>query len=720
MLHAACAIAALALFATLAHADERHVPSQYPTIQSAIDAADHGDEIIIAPGTYREHLDALNKSLTFIGAGPDQTILSGDLDQDGTPDGSTLSYINADADVIPSLTITGIGFEDATYGVTFGRMGTLRVLGCTFTSNYESIVCTRYTPSGDTSTPLYDTVWIDGCTFQDGGGGISLTAAMGQSLHIHDVTMSGLSGWPLGVRSHSAYISNYILEDNAGAGLIIDVEQGDLRNSAFFRNAGLTGEVSCLDIVSQDFLIESCLFEDNGPLGSGDSGFCGALQLAGADTGITVRDCVFLNNMGKHTPVACAYGSFHFIDCHFEGNRMNIEQTNGRGGGSAPLNLGPHAHHYTTPPSTVLRCTFLDNGLYDPDIGYFPVGGGGICLENGSLIVKDSVFRNNKAKHGGAIFMPPGGSSGRSLWVDGCRFEANQASGETRPNHAPTLSAGGAIYGENIGVSSSVFIGNTADAAIGGAIFALNEPTISSSLFYENAAQTGSVVAQDSGRSTGTIQPSPGPLLSLSSSIVTPLGASSQMFTHDGKPVSYAGHDNIIDATPVSIGWVREPSDGGDGWGDDPTTPMIDESLNDDFGDLRLRPGSIAIDAADTANLPLDAHDVNVNHAVDDILIGETDLLGNPRFVDVWDLPNAYPQGPYTGPIDIGPVEFQAEPCLGDTNKDGRLTPADFTAWISALQTNAPSCDQNGDGWCNSNDLTGWIKNFNAGCTPTQ
>ncbi len=54
--------------------------------------------------------------------------------------------------------------------------------------------------------------------------------------------------------------------------------------------------------------------------------------------------------------------------------------------------------------------------------------------------------------------------------------------------------------------------------------------------------------------------------------------------------------------------------------------------------------------------------------------------------------------------------------CLADTNHDGVLTPADFTAWIAAFNAMAPDCDQNNDSACTPADFTAWIANYNAGC----
>jgi len=50
------------------------VPSQYPTIQSAINAAHSGDTILVAPGTYIEQL-TITKSVTIMGSGAGKTII---------------------------------------------------------------------------------------------------------------------------------------------------------------------------------------------------------------------------------------------------------------------------------------------------------------------------------------------------------------------------------------------------------------------------------------------------------------------------------------------------------------------------------------------------------------------------------------------------------------------------------------------------------------------
>lgn len=66
--------------------------------------------------------------------------------------------------------------------------------------------------------------------------------------------------------------------------------------------------------------------------------------------------------------------------------------------------------------------------------------------------------------------------------------------------------------------------------------------------------------------------------------------------------------------------------------------------------------------------------------------------------------------------VRIFGVSCTVDVCLADTNGDGLVNPADFTAWINAFNNQLPECDQNGDNACTPADFTAWIDNFNAGC----
>jgi hypothetical protein len=58
---------------------DRHVPSSYNTIQSAIDACNNGDRVMVADGTYYENIDFLGKAITVRSTSndPESCIING-------------------------------------------------------------------------------------------------------------------------------------------------------------------------------------------------------------------------------------------------------------------------------------------------------------------------------------------------------------------------------------------------------------------------------------------------------------------------------------------------------------------------------------------------------------------------------------------------------------------------------------------------------------------
>ena len=78
--------------------------------------------------------------------------------------------------------------------------------------------------------------------------------------------------------------------------------------------------------------------------------------------------------------------------------------------------------------------------------------------------------------------------------------------------------------------------------------------------------------------------------------------------------------------------------------------------------------------------------------------------------------------GGYLGEVDTTVSPFLARygcpapTCTADTNGDGMLSPADFSAWVAAFNAMTPACDQNGDGSCTPADFSAWVANYNAGC----
>ena len=69
---------ALVLSASPAFSATLYVPDNYPTIQTAIDAAGGGDTVIVRPGIYVENIDFKGKAITVESEqGPQGTIIDG-------------------------------------------------------------------------------------------------------------------------------------------------------------------------------------------------------------------------------------------------------------------------------------------------------------------------------------------------------------------------------------------------------------------------------------------------------------------------------------------------------------------------------------------------------------------------------------------------------------------------------------------------------------------
>jgi hypothetical protein len=147
-----------------------------------------------------------------------------------------------------------------------------------------------------------------------------------------------------------------------------------------------------------------------------------------------------------------------------------------------------------------------------------------------------------------------------------------------------------------------------------------------------------------------------------------------------------------IDTDPL---FTQAPDDGGDGFGDDPSTHHLDEGANDVHGDLRPLSGSPCIDAGDNSAVPFEI---------------TNDLAGNPRFVDD-------PHTPDTGNgdppiVDMGAYEFQI-PCPWDLNGDGIVTVLDLMELVMSFgPCDGCPADLNGDGVVNAMDLVALVQHF--------
>ncbi|MCA9309944.1 MAG: right-handed parallel beta-helix repeat-containing protein, partial [Phycisphaerales bacterium] len=238
------------------------VPSQYPTIQDAVDAAVDGDVIIIAEGTYAEEVAVASRAITLMAEPGVSARISGSTG--------------------PALSVTGTGSElvdvqDLQLQGGTSLLGAVRV--------------------EQAQLRMTDTVVSDAV-----GDGIQVNSA---NLRLTRCTVAGcpLEGIDGDGTSVIDLIDTSITDNgqegiNLFAGPTLTISGGSIERNA------LSGIRLSSDEVN---VIEDCLFSDNG----GDGIFN-----ASEDTEIT--DCTFMTNLGSGVD-----GSGTFTRCDFIGNGVD-------------------------------------------------------------------------------------------------------------------------------------------------------------------------------------------------------------------------------------------------------------------------------------------------------------------------------------------------------------------------------------------------------------
>lgn len=217
----------------------RLVPSQYPTIQAAIDASLDGDEVIVAPGTYTEYFNTQGRLITLRSAdGAATTIL------DGMGAGPILSMTSGET---RDTVVEGFTFRNAE-GTGGGAMllspASPTIRDCIFSDNSAF---TGGAISGNGSPR------IEGCAFRgnhadDEGGAIALNGESGDaSAEVIDCSFTG--------NSTSGFIG--------GAALLTGVNVL-VRGCAFTNNATEQGGAAgALFVFALEGRVENCQFTGN-------------------------------------------------------------------------------------------------------------------------------------------------------------------------------------------------------------------------------------------------------------------------------------------------------------------------------------------------------------------------------------------------------------------------------------------------------------------------
>lgn len=366
-------------------------------------------------------------------------------------------------------------------------------------------------------------------------------------------------------------------------------------------------------------------------------------------------------------------------------------------------------------PGTVLEGFTITGGS--------EVAGGGMRVENGSPAVAACIFTGNTATYGAALY-----NLDSSPTLVGCTFVDNAATvraGAIYNNNSSPVAgdcmfirnqagSGGAVY-VSTGTPSftnCVFAGNV--ASFGGALFNINasNPVLLNCALAGNEAGSGGAIFNNTGAPrliNCTLSGNSGSGGGLSTLFGGPSLVNCVLWANtpdqilaDAAAVAYccvqggfAGTGNI-DADPMLLGI---PAPGLDGqWG----TP------DDDYGDLRLGPGSACADAGNNWGVPADAADRDGDGNTGELF--PVDLAGGPRFAADR---AGFDQGcgaPVV--VDMGAYEAAGGPAevLGaDVTGDGVVDVLDLlallNAWAAAVPPGACLLDLDMNGTIGVTDL---------------
>ncbi len=394
----------------------------------------------------------------------------------------------------------------------------------------------------------------------------------------------------------------------------------------------------------------------------------------------TLRNCIFLENR------AASGGAMYFAG--FSGPALDSLQVsrNAATSDSAGVHvLGNNGGPYAD--VLLLRCIFAGNSAPPTATG----AGGGLALASCNARVLYCLFQDNAAARGAGAILSAGGS----MSVLGSTFVRNVASAPS------TFCSGGGLRITNLSnatVQNCVFEGNRATNGVdgaGGGLIVSNDSSstaLGNLIFVGNVAERGGALhTQNTGTQLRNItaasnvatqlgggfylgatggNASPANCILWGNSDSSGLGATSQIAAI-GSPTTahyclaqggYAGSGNV-DADPL---FKRNPNPGADGQWD---------GVNDDYGDVRVRADSPAIDAGDNATVPTDRLDINNNGNTTEPI--GYDVGNRERFREIVTAPNS---GAGTAPLtDIGAWESLAGPILVDNTPSG--------AWLQSTDS---------------------------------
>ncbi|MCA9249560.1 MAG: right-handed parallel beta-helix repeat-containing protein [Phycisphaerales bacterium] len=458
-----------------------------------------------------------------------------------------------------------------------------------FTNNGENSLHV-VTGSGTGATAM-----LDGFTIRGGNSD-------GTSPDDHGAGMFNDSGSPT--------VRNCVWTENDGTALYNLYSSPMVTSCGFVDNiAGMHNEMSNPSVIGCTFVDTGGMFNsESSPIVTSCTFMNNLVGMENQSSHPTVLNCDFVNNTMACSAFCTVGGGMRNVDsnpivtgCQFDGNSSQT------GGGMSNADSSP----------TVTYCTFSENSA---------TYGGGISNSGGSPTISHCTFIENSASHGGGLSNYTAGIP----TVTQCTFIKNSASdggGIYNYSSDPILAncrllgnsamTGGGIYNVNCNppVVNVVFSGNHASDEGGGMHTEGGVQPLTNCTFSRNTSNE----AFDYGAAMS------GGSYTVTNCIIWENRAQGIFSTFENSILQGGGEPGTIDADPLFV-----DADG------------FDDIAGTEDDDLRISPGSSAIDAGDNSAVPAEI---------------TLDVNGTPRFTDD---PNTLDTGVGSAPIvDIGAHEFR-------------------------------------------------------------
>ena len=354
--------------------NQRLVPSIYPTIQSAIDAAYPGDIVVISPGAY-----------TGIG--------NRDIDFKGKA--ITVKSTNPNQHYVVVSTIVNCGNEGRGFYFHSGEDANSILSGLSIVNgnatNGGGIYCK------DSSPTLANCIISNNTVQYNGGGMCNENSKPTLTNCIFNENLSPYGGGGIHNSNSNPTIINSTFKGNrAKYGGGIHNREGSnptLKYCLFTKNTTTEGGGGMNNQDSSPTLI-NCIFSKNSADGNGS----GMFNQGGI---VTLTNCTFNDNKAGNN----GGGLFHLnggatlVSCKFKGNTVSFH-----GGGMFNSSNSP----------TLTNCTFSNNSAGSD--------GGGIYNREGNPVLTNCIFSGNSTNNnGGAVF------NNNSPKLTNCTFGGNSA-----------------------------------------------------------------------------------------------------------------------------------------------------------------------------------------------------------------------------------------------------------------------------------------------------